>query len=69
MLGYGDKVDGYVLTGGISVTSRYTCIAQSELESNVSIALPDYIGVKDPSYSSGVGMIQYVSKYMGVRSS
>ncbi|MNH47713.1 hypothetical protein D3C79_1111030 [compost metagenome] len=31
------------------------------------IALPDYIGVRDPAFSSGVGMIQYVSKYMGAR--
>jgi len=66
-LGYGDKVDSYVLTGGsVSLPGTLT-LAQAELDASVRIALPDFIGVKDPSYSSGVGMIQYVSKYMGVR--
>lgn len=64
-LGYGDKVNGYVLTGGTVSMPGTLALAQSELESSVRIALPDYIGVRDPAYSSGVGMIQYVSKYMG----
>ncbi|GKU78371.1 cell division protein FtsA [Paenibacillus sp. L3-i20] len=66
-LGYGEKVNGYVLTGGAAALPGTIALAQSELESSVRIALPDYIGVKDSSYSSGVGMIQYVSKYMGIR--
>ncbi|WP_424768295.1 cell division protein FtsA [Paenibacillus sp. sgz302251] len=66
-LGYGDKVNGYVLTGGTVSMSGTLALAQSELESSVRIALPDYIGVRDPAFSSGVGMIQYVSKYMGAR--
>lgn len=66
-LGYSDKINGYVLTGGSVSLPGALALAQAELESNVRIALPDFIGVKDPSYSSGVGMIQYVSKYMGVR--
>ncbi|GIP16721.1 cell division protein FtsA [Paenibacillus montaniterrae] len=66
-LGYADTVESYVLTGGsVSLPGTLT-LAQEELQASVRIALPDYIGVKDPSYSSGVGMIQYVSKYMGVR--
>ncbi|GMK42988.1 MULTISPECIES: cell division protein FtsA [Paenibacillus] len=66
-LGYGDKVNGYVLTGGSVTMPGTLALAQAELESSVRIASPDYIGVRDPAYSSGVGMIQYVSKYMGVR--
>ncbi|MFD0960301.1 cell division protein FtsA [Paenibacillus chungangensis] len=66
-MGYGDKVNGYVLTGGGVSLPGTLQLAQGELESSVRIATPDYIGVKDPSYSSGVGMIQYVSKYMGAR--
>jgi len=42
-------------------------LAQSELESSVRIAIPDYIGVRDPAFSSGVGMIQYVTKYIRVK--
>ncbi|WP_042159821.1 cell division protein FtsA [Paenibacillus gorillae] len=68
-LGYGDKVNGYVLTGGSVSMPGTLALAQAELESTVRIALPDYIGVRDPAFSSGVGMIQYVSKYMGARGS
>lgn len=67
VLGYADKVESYVLTGGSVSLPGTLALAQVELDANVRIALPDFIGVKDPSYSSGVGMIQYVSKYMGVR--
>ncbi|WP_028611219.1 cell division protein FtsA [Paenibacillus harenae] len=67
VLGYGDKVNGFVLTGGTVSMPGTLALAQAELESSVRIALPDYIGVRDPAYSSGVGMIQYVSKYMGAR--
>ncbi|MBH5316896.1 cell division protein FtsA [Paenibacillus sp. GSMTC-2017] len=66
-LGYGDKVNGYVLTGGAAALPGTLALAQAELEASVRIALPDFIGVKDSSYSSGVGMIQYVSKYIGIR--
>jgi cell division protein FtsA len=63
-LGFGDKVGGYVLTGGTVSMAGVLPLAQSELESSVRIAVPDYIGVRDPAFTSGVGMIQYVSKYM-----
>ncbi|MFD1955189.1 cell division protein FtsA [Paenibacillus thailandensis] len=66
-LGYGDKVGGYVLTGGAVTLPGTLELGQMELESSVRIALPDYIGVRDPAFSSGVGMIQYVSKFMGAR--
>lgn len=68
-LGYGDKVNGYVLTGGSVSMPGTLALAQSELESSVRIAVPDFIGVRDPAYTSGVGIIQYVSKYMGIRAS
>jgi cell division protein FtsA len=63
-LGFGDKVNGYVLTGGSVSMPGVLALAQSELESSVRIAVPDYIGVRDPAFTSGVGMIQYVSRYM-----
>ncbi|GGG10210.1 cell division protein FtsA [Paenibacillus abyssi] len=66
-LGFADKVGGYVLTGGTVSMAGVLPLAQSELESSVRIAVPDYIGVRDPAYTSGVGMIQYVSKYMRSR--
>lgn len=66
-LGYLDKINGYVLTGGTVSMPGVLPLAQTELEASVRIAVPDYIGVRDPSYSSGVGMIQYVTKYMRMR--
>ncbi|MFC5703591.1 cell division protein FtsA [Cohnella faecalis] len=66
-LGYHEKINGYVLTGGSVSMPSVLPLAQSELESNVRIAVPDYIGVRDPSFSSGVGMIQYVTKYVRTR--
>jgi cell division protein FtsA len=66
-LGYHDKINGYVLTGGSVSLPSVLPLAHIELESNVRIAVPDYIGVKDPSFSSGVGMIQYVTKYVRTR--
>jgi cell division protein FtsA len=42
--------------------------AQDELAASVRIAIPDYIGVRDPSYTSGVGIIQFVSKSVKNRS-
>jgi cell division protein FtsA len=67
-LGYLDKINGYVLTGGTVSMPSVLPLAQLELESNVRIAVPDYIGVRDPSFSGGVGMIQYVTKHVKARS-
>ncbi|TJY43368.1 cell division protein FtsA [Cohnella pontilimi] len=66
-LGYHDKINGYVLTGGTVSMPSVLPLAQIELESSVRIAVPDYIGVRDPSFSSGVGMIQWVTKYVRSR--
>lgn len=63
-LGYGDIAGGYVLTGGTVSMSGILAIAQAELATSVRIAVPDFIGVRDPAFTSGVGIIQFVSKYM-----
>jgi cell division protein FtsA len=63
-LGYADVAGGYVLTGGTVNMPGILSVAQSELMTSVRIAVPDFIGVRDPSYTSGVGIIQFVSKYM-----
>lgn len=58
---------GYVLTGGTAAMPGVLEVAQHELDSSVRIAVPDYIGVRDPSFTGGVGVIQYVSKLMKSR--
>jgi len=67
-LGYADTAGGYVLTGGAVAMPGVLTVARSELAAQVRIAVPDYIGVRDPAYASGVGIIQYVSKYVRNRS-
>lgn len=68
-LGYKDLPGGYVLTGGTVSMPGVAALAQNELRTSVRIASPDFIGVRDPSYTSGVGVIHYVLKYMrGVKS-
>ncbi|WEK52979.1 MAG: cell division protein FtsA [Candidatus Cohnella colombiensis] len=66
-LGYLDKINGYVLTGGSVSLPSVLPLAQAELESNARISVPDFIGVRDPSFSSGVGMIQFVVKHIRTR--
>lgn len=67
-LGYQDIAGGYVLTGGTVSMPGMITVAQNELQSSVRIAVPDYIGVRDPSFTSGVGIIQYAVKHMRGRS-
>jgi cell division protein FtsA len=67
-LGYGEAPGGYVLTGGTVSLPGMIALAQDELASSVRIAVPDYIGVRDPSFTSGVGIIQFVSKSVKNRS-
>lgn len=35
-------------------------VAREELAASVRIAVPDYIGVRDPAYTSGVGILYNV---------
>jgi len=63
-LGYSELPGGYVLTGGTVSMPGVTASAEQALQSSVRIAIPDYIGVRDPSFTSGVGIIQYAAKFM-----
>ncbi len=67
-LGFTELPGGYVLTGGSVIMPGVITIAQNELQSSVRIAVPDFIGVRDPSYTAGVGIIHYVAKHMRLRS-
>ncbi|MCP8970239.1 cell division protein FtsA [Ectobacillus ponti] len=50
---------GYVLTGGVAAMPGMLDLAQDVLNHNVRIASPDYIGVREPQYTTGVGMIRH----------
>ncbi|MEI7026755.1 cell division protein FtsA [Paenibacillus sp. y28] len=66
-LGYPEVPGGYVLTGGTVSMPGMLIIAQEELNTSVRIAVPDFIGVREPAYTSGVGIIQYVSRFVKTR--
>lgn len=58
----GEPAGGYVLTGGVMSTPQILHIAQKQLGAATRIATPKNIGMKEPSYTGGVGMIQYLQK-------
>jgi cell division protein FtsA len=61
-LGYSDLPGGYVLTGGIANMQGVLELAQVILQNRVRIAMPDYIGVREPQYTTAVGLIKYAYK-------
>ncbi len=64
----GELAGGYVLTGGAVSMPAVLAVAQSVLDTSVRIASPDFIGVREPAYASGVGVISYVAKFLRTRS-
>jgi cell division protein FtsA len=61
-LGVRELPGGYVLTGGVVSMPGVLELAQVTLANNVRIAVPDYIGVREPQYTTGVGLIQFAYK-------
>ncbi|MEY4480617.1 MAG: hypothetical protein RLZZ267_1295 [Bacillota bacterium] len=64
-----DVVAGFVLTGGTVAMPGMLEVANQELILPARIATPDFIGVRDPGYTNGVGLIQFVSKNIRNRTS
>lgn len=58
-MGYHELPGGYVLTGGTMAMPGVLELAQDIFYSNVRIAIPDYIGVREPLYTTGVGILQF----------
>ncbi|SDY75782.1 cell division protein FtsA [Evansella caseinilytica] len=66
-LGYHDLPGGYVLTGGTVKIPGVLELAREVLQTNVRIAIPDYIGVREPQYTNGVGLITFAHRNMRVQ--
>lgn len=64
-----DVVAGFVLTGGTVAMPGFIEVANQELILPARVATPDFIGVRDPGYTNGVGVIQYVAKHFSQRAS
>lgn len=61
-IGVQDVPGGFVLTGGVANTPGILEIAQIVLQNRVRIASPDYIGVREPQYTTAVGLIKFAYK-------
>lgn len=61
-LGVYDLPGGIVLTGGVASTKGILELAQDIFQSRVRIAIPDYIGVREPQYTTAVGLIKFSYK-------
>lgn len=58
-MGYHELPGGYVLTGGTTAMPGVVELAQDLFQANVRIAIPDYIGVREPQFTAGVGILQF----------
>ncbi|MFD2208740.1 cell division protein FtsA [Virgibacillus halophilus] len=58
-MGYHELPGGYVLTGGTMKMPGVLELAQELFQANVRIAIPDYIGVREPQFTAGVGILQF----------
>ncbi|OEF96070.1 cell division protein FtsA [Desulfuribacillus alkaliarsenatis] len=61
-LGYTkDITAGFFITGGVANLKGLAELAEIEFDAPVQIVMPNYLGVKDSSFTSGVGIIKYVT--------
>ncbi|MCM3126265.1 MULTISPECIES: cell division protein FtsA [unclassified Paenibacillus] len=66
-LGYTELPGGYILTGGTVAMPGVLQVARHELAASVRVAVPDFIGVRDPGYTSGVGILHNVIRSAKIR--
>ncbi|WP_210469478.1 cell division protein FtsA [Sporosarcina sp. 6E9] len=58
-MGVHDLPGGVVLTGGITKLDGILQLARHILKSRVRVHTPEFIGVREPMYTTAVGLIQY----------
>ena len=58
-LGVRDLPGGIVLTGGVAGLEGIGQVARQVMQLRVRIHTPDYIGVRDPGFTTAVGLIRY----------
>lgn len=62
-MGYAHELPGgYVFHGGVMSMQGAGELASEELNAPVRIAIPEFLGVRDPSFVNGVGMISYAMR-------
>ncbi|WP_221564104.1 cell division protein FtsA [Alkalihalobacillus sp. TS-13] len=65
--GYSELPGGFVLTGGVVAMPGVLELAREVLDQNVRISMPDYIGVREAQYTTGVGLIQFTFKNVKIQ--
>ncbi|MFC0188982.1 cell division protein FtsA [Fictibacillus aquaticus] len=58
-MGFNELPGGFVLTGGVANMPGILELAIDIFQSNVRISKPDYISIREPQYTSGVGLIHF----------
>ena len=66
-MGVLDLPGGLILTGGVTAMPGVIELAQHEFQNNVRIAIPDYIGVREPQYTTAVGLIKFAYQNVKVQ--
>lgn len=61
-LGVRDLPGGIVLSGGVAKLEGLVQLARHVLQTRVRVYTPDYIGVREPQFSTAVGLMQYIYK-------
>jgi cell division protein FtsA len=62
-MGYSNELPGgFVFHGGVMCMQGAGELASAELQAPVRIAIPEFLGVRDPSFINGVGIIAYAVK-------
>lgn len=61
-LGYQDVPSGFVLTGGVVKMPGVLELAQYVFQNRVRTAEPNYIGVREPQYTTAVGLIKHACR-------
>ena len=60
-LGVRDLPGGVVLTGGVAQLEGIAQLARQVMQTRVRIYTPDYIGVRESTYTTAVGLIKYAN--------
>ncbi|SFP04769.1 cell division protein FtsA [Salibacterium halotolerans] len=66
-LGYSDLPGGCVLTGGTTMIPGSLELARDVLRLSVRTAVPDYIGVREPVYTIGIGLIEFAHQNVKIQ--
>ncbi|WP_240375184.1 cell division protein FtsA [Bacillus piscicola] len=66
-LGFSDLPGGFVLTGGTVMIPGVLELARDVWRQNVRMAVPDYIGVREPKYATGIGLIEFAHQNVKIQ--